>query len=174
MEFTFETSYNQKALTTMAKALRKTVRKKRSRRSHILGWIVMIMGALLAVNSLRSGVVFNAKNIVTWLAILAIFIVFIWEDALNGYIAKKRMLKGTEKATSIFTEEGFASITEIGKTEWNYDKVMQIAETKDYFVFIYSANHAQVYDKSSISGGSVEEFETFIEEKTGKKIMKIY
>ena len=174
MEFTFETSYNQKALTTMAKALRKTVRKKRSRRSHILGWIVMIMGALLAVNSLRSGVVFNAKNIVTWLAILAIFIVFIWEDALNGYIAKKRMLKGTEKATSIFTEEGFASITEIGKTEWNYDKVMQIAETKEYFVFIYSANHAQVYDKSSISGGSVEEFETFIEEKTGKKIMKIY
>ena len=174
MEFTFETSYNQKTLTTMAKALRKTVRKKRSRGSHILGWVVMIMGALLAVNSLRSGVVFNAKNIVTWLAILAIFIVFIWEDALNGYIAKKRMLKGTEKATSIFTEEGFASITEIGKTEWNYDKVMQIAETKDYFVFIYSANHAQVYDKSSISGGSVEEFETFIEEKTGKKIMKIY
>ena len=52
MEFTFETSYNQKALTTMARALRKTVRKKRSRRSHILGWIVMIMGAFLAVNSL--------------------------------------------------------------------------------------------------------------------------
>ena len=174
MEFTFETSYNQKALTTMARALRKTVRKKRSRRSHILGWIVMIMGAFLAVNPLRSGVVFNAKNIVTWLAILAIFIVFIWEDALNGYIASKRMLKGTEKTTSIFTEEGFASITEIGKTEWNYDKVMQIAETKDYFVFIYSANHAQVYDKSSISGGTAEEFCRFIEEKTGKKIMKIY
>ena len=84
MEFTFETSYKQKALTTMARALRKTVRKKRSRRSHILGWIVMIMGAFLAVNSLRSGVVFDAKNIVTWLAILAIFIVFIWEDALNN------------------------------------------------------------------------------------------
>ena len=174
MEFTFETLYNQKALTVMAKALRKTVRKKRSRRSHILGWIVMIMGALLAVNSLRSGVVFNAKNIVTWLAILAIFIVFIWEDALNGYIASKRMLKGTEKATSIFTEEGFASITEIGKTEWNYDKVMQIAETKEYFVFIYSANHAQVYDKSSIQGGTAEEFCRFIEEKTSKKIVKIY
>ena len=172
MEFTFETSYNQKALTTMAKALRKTIRKKRSRRSHILGWVVMIMGALLAVNSLRSGVVFNAKNIVTWLAILAILIVFIWEDALNGYIASKRMLKGTEKATSIFTEEGFASITEIGKSEWNYDKVMLVGDTKDYFVFIYSANHAQVYDKSSISGGTAEEFCRFIEEKTGKNVVK--
>ena len=172
MEFTFETSYNQKALTTMAKALRKTVRKKRSRRSHILGWVVMIMGALLAVNSLRSGVVFSAKNIVTWLAILAIFIVFIWEDALNGYIASKRMLKGTEKATSIFNEEGFVSITEIGKTEWNYDKVMLVGDTKDYFVFIYSANHAQVYDKSSILGGTSEEFCRFIEETTGKNVIK--
>lgn len=172
MEFTFETSYNQKALKTMAKALRKTIRKKRSRRSHMLGWIVMIMGALLAVNSLRSGVVFSAKNIVTWLAILAIFIVFIWEDALNGYIASKRMLKGTEKATSIFNEEGFVSITEIGKTEWNYDKVMLVGDTKDYFVFIYSANHAQVYDKSSISGGTAEEFCKFIEEKTGKNVIK--
>ena len=173
MEFTFETCYNQKALTIMAKALRKTVRKKRSRRSHILGWIVMIMGAFLAVNSLRSGVVFNAKNIVTWLAILAIFIVFIWEDALNGYIAKKRMLKGTEKATSIFNEEGFASITEIGKSEWNYDKVMLVGDTKDYFVFVYSANHAQVYDKSSILGGTTAEFCKFIEEKTGKMVVKI-
>ena len=172
MEFTFETSYNQKALTTMARALRKTIRKKRSRRSHVLGWIVMIMGTLLAVNSLKSGVVFNAKNIVTWLAILAILIVFIWEDALNGYIASRRMLKGTEKATSIFTEEGFASITEIGKTEWNYDKVMLVGDTKDYFVFIYSANHAQVYDKRSISGGTAEEFCRFIEEKTGKKVVK--
>ena len=173
MEFTFETSYNQKALTTMAKALRKTIRKKRSRRSHMLGWIVMIMGALLAVNSLRSGVVFNAKNIVTWLAILAIFIVFIWEDALNGYIASKRMLKGTEKATSIFTEEGFASTTEIGKSEWNYDKVLLVVDMKKYFVFIYSANHAQVYDKSSILGGTVEGFGVFIEGKTGKKVVKI-
>lgn len=36
-EFTFETTYNQKAMTTMARALRKTVRKKHSRRSHIFG-----------------------------------------------------------------------------------------------------------------------------------------
>ena len=173
MEFTFETSYHQKALTTMARALRKTIRRKRSRRSHILGWMVMIMGALLAINSLRSGVVLSAKNIVTWIAILAIFLVFIWEDALNGYIAKKRMLKGTEKATSVFTEEGFTSTTEVGKTEWKYDKIMMIADTKGYFVFIYSANHAQVHDKSSIQGGTAEEFCKFIEEKTGKKVVKI-
>ena len=83
----------------------------------ILGWMVMIVGALLAINSLRS--------------------------------------------------------TEVGKTEWKYDKIMMIADTKGYLVFIYSANHAQVHDKSSIQGGTAEEFCKFIEEKTGKKVVKI-
>ena len=47
MEFTFETIYDQKAVTTMAKVLRKIIRKKRSRRSHVLGWIVVVLAVLL-------------------------------------------------------------------------------------------------------------------------------
>lgn len=46
MEFTFETIYDQKAMKAMANALRKTVRKKRSRRSHIWGLIVCFWGLL--------------------------------------------------------------------------------------------------------------------------------
>ena len=34
MNFTFVTEYNRTAVATMAKALRKTVRKKKSRRSN--------------------------------------------------------------------------------------------------------------------------------------------
>ena len=51
MEFIFETTYDKEALTVMARALRKTVRKKKSRRSHIFGWIVAALGAFLAVKS---------------------------------------------------------------------------------------------------------------------------
>ena len=36
MEFIFETNYDQKGISAMAEALRKTVRKKRSKRTHIL------------------------------------------------------------------------------------------------------------------------------------------
>lgn len=39
MEFTFDTVYDQRAVTAMAHGLRKTIRKKHSRRSHIFaGW----------------------------------------------------------------------------------------------------------------------------------------
>ena len=48
MEFTFDTAYDQKTVTAMVRALRKTQRKKRSRRSHILGWAVIVLGTLLS------------------------------------------------------------------------------------------------------------------------------
>ena len=167
MEFTFETHYNTKSLAVMARALRKTVRKKHSRRSHIIGWLVIALSLLLL---LSQGFVLNFRSIVTLLAILAIFFALLFEDRLNGFLAKKRMLSGTEKAVSVFTESGFTSEGEIGKTEWNYGKITVIAETADFFVFIFSANHAQLYDKRHLTGGTADAFRSFIEAATGKQV----
>ena len=47
MVFSFNTIIDQKAMTAMGKALRKTTRKKRSRRGDILGCIAVIFGVLL-------------------------------------------------------------------------------------------------------------------------------
>ena len=169
MEFTFETEYNAKTMTVMARALRKTVRKKHSRRSHIFGWIVTVLGLLLAVKNFA----FDFRTVVTLIAVAAILIALIFEDRINGSAAKKRLLPGTEKAVSVFTEEGFTSETDVGKTEWNYDKILVIAETADFFVFIFSASHAQLYDKRSLQGGTVDEFRRFIEAATGKQAQPI-
>ena len=173
MKFTFETDYNQKAMTTMARALRKTIRRKRSRRAHIFGWIVVVLGLLLSLPLGEREFVIGFKPVITWLAVLVILVVLILEDHINGYIARKRILPGTEKATAVFHEDGFHSTTEIGETDWHYDKVGFIAETAEYFVFMFSISHAQVYDKQRLSGGTVEEFRTFIEDKTGKRILPV-
>lgn len=173
MKYTFETLYNQEALTIMAKCLRKTVRRKKSKRSHIFGWIVVILAVILSVVSDTESFVVDFKKVITWATALAIVVSFIFEDWLNGYFAKKRMLKGTEKSTSTFdteTPNAFVSETAIGKSEFSYDKVAQIAETERYFVFIFSENHAQVYDKVSISGGTVDEFREFISKVTNKTV----
>ena len=45
MEFTCHTTYDHKALTSMARAIRKTVRAKRSRQIRVYAWI--IIGLLL-------------------------------------------------------------------------------------------------------------------------------
>jgi cation transport ATPase len=174
MEYTFETLYNQEALTIMAKCLRKTVRRKKSKRSHFFGWIVVILAVILSVASDAESFAIDFKKVITWTVALAIVVSFIFEDWLNGYFAKKRMLKGTEKSTSTFDTEiatAFISETAIGKSEFSYDKVAQIAETERYFVFIFSENHAQVYDKVGISGGTVDEFREFISKVTNKTVV---
>ena len=136
MEFRFETRYDQRGLTAMARALRKTIRKKGSRRSHISGWCIVALAVVLVA-------------------------------------AKKKMLPGTSSAKSVFTEEGYTSTTEAASTGFHYETVQQVCETADYFVFLFSRQHGQIYDKATLSGGTAEEFRAFITEKTGKPIAYI-
>ena len=169
MKFTFETQYNTKTLTIMAKALRKTIQKKRSRRSHIFGWIITVLGLFRVIKNFA----FDFRTIIISIAILMVWGALLFEDRLNGYFAKKRLLPGTEKAVSVFSENGFISTTDIGKTEWNYDKIMLIAETTDFFVFVFSVSHAQLYDKRHLQGGTADDFRRFIEQATGKRVQAI-
>lgn len=170
MEFTFETEYNVRHLTEMARVVRKTVRKKHSRRSHIFGWCCAALGALCV---LLAGWPPDFRSVVTLAAVVVLVAVLLFEDKLNGYVASKRLLPGTEKAVTVFTEQGFYSTTEAGKTEWNYDKIQVIAETKDFFVFLYSQNHAQLYDKHHLQGGTPDDFRRFITEVTGKPVCAV-
>ena len=176
MKFIFETEYNQKALSVMAKCIRKTARAKHSKRSHIFGWIVIALALLLSFSSGDEGFVITFKTVITWVVAAAMLIVLLFEDKINGYFARKRMLKGTEKAVATFDAENqdmFVSQTEVGKTEFNYDKIAMIAETERYFVFVFSTSHAQVYDKNGLSGGTVNEFREFITQRTGKMVMPV-
>lgn len=176
MQYRFETLYNQESLAVMAKCLRKTIRKKKSKRSHIFGWLVVALAVLLSFVSGDEGFAIDLRTILTWTAGAVIVIALVFEDQINGYFARKRMLKGTEKAVSIFDTEdlsGFVSETEIGRSEFSYEKIVQIAETGNYFVFVFSENHAQVYDKFNLTGGTVEEFRGFIGTVTKKEILAV-
>ena len=169
MEFTFETEYNTKTMTEMARVLRKTVRKKHSRRSHIFGWLVIILGLELMLFSENWGV----STVVTGLAVAAILVVLLFEDRLNGVVAKKRLLPGTERAVTVFSEDGYASETEAGRTQWKYENILFLAETANFFVFLFSPSHAQLYDKTHLQGGTPEDFRRFIEEKAQKQVVQV-
>ena len=170
MTFTVETDYTSGNMAVMARALRKTLRKRRSRRFHVFGWVVTALAAALLA---AAGPAFDLRTVVTLAAMAAIVLALLFEDRINGYVAKRRMLPGMERAEAVFTEEGFTSATEIGRTEWRYDKILLVAETEDFFVFIFSTNHAQLYDKRNLRGGTAEEFRRFLEERTGKAVQPV-
>lgn len=153
MGIQFETDYNMETLTAMAKSLRKTVRRKRSRRVHIFAAVVLILGLLTILATTAGGEPLGASGVVTLLALLVVILVSLFEDRLNAWFARKRLLPGTEHAAAA--------------------QIVAVAETARYFVFALSSHHTQAYDKRTIRGGSVEDFRAFIAEKTGKLVEKI-
>ena len=102
-----------------------------------------------------------------------ILVTLLFEDKLNAWFARRRMMAGTDRAVSVFTEENYCSETAAGKTQWRYDNIRYIAEDKNYFVFVFDQRYAQVYDKRTLNGGSVEAFRTFISQKTEKEIQRM-
>ena len=72
MEFRFETDYDQETLTAMARGLRKTVRRKRSRRTHIFAGIVLVIGLASTVLSIASKEPLRARNLLVPLAMLCV------------------------------------------------------------------------------------------------------
>lgn len=173
MEFQFETKYEQKGLTALARALRKTIRKKRSRRSHIFGWCVVALAVLLIVVRRLLDEPWTVRDTLNGCVGVILIGVLFTEDPVNAFFAKKKLLPGTSFARCVFTEESYTSTTEVAATEFRYEAVQQVCETADYFVLLFSHQHGQIYDKAALSGGTVEEFRTFITEKTGKPIAYI-
>ena len=157
MGIQFETDYNMETLTAMAKGLRKTVRKKRSRRVHIFAAVVLILGLLTILATTAGGEPFGASGVVTMLAMLVVILVSLFEDKLNAW----------------FEEDGYVSATGVTESRFSYAQIVAVAETARYFVFALSSHHTQAYDKRTIRGGSVEDFRAFIAEKTGKLVENI-
>ena len=116
--FTFETAYDQQAVTAMARALRKTMRKKRSRRSHVFGVIVILFAVLLTLPLGDNAFVLDFKTIFTWLIAAILLFVLLFEDRINGVIARKRMLPGLEKAVVTFHPDGYCCLRDITRTRF--------------------------------------------------------
>ena len=173
MGIQFETDYNMETLTAMAKSLRKTVRRKRSRRVHIFAAVVLVLGILTILATVAGGEPLGASGVVTLLAMLVLILTTLFEDRLNARFAKKRLLPGTEHAVATFEEDGYISATSAMESRFSYAQIVAVAETERYFVFALSSHHTQAYDKLHIRGGSIEDFRAFIAEKTGKFIEEI-
>ena len=173
MEFRFETDYNPETLSAMAKGLRMTVRRKRSRRTRFFAGIVLAIGLVSTAASIISPEPLRARDLLVLLAMLCVIYASLQEDRLNGRMAKRNVLPGTEHAVSVFEDTGYTMKTSVTESRFSYSQILAIAELPRYFVFALSGNQAQAFDKKGISGGTLEDFHAFITEKTGKPVTNI-
>ena len=170
MTFQFETDYDRKAFTATAKCLRKTVRKKRSRRVHIFAGLVLVCGLYLGISRILSDGALHWRSFATLLSSLLLILISLFEDRLNGWVGRRSLLPGMEHADTTFMEDSYVLKTSVTESKFSFSQILAVAETKRYFVFALSKNQAQTFDKERMSGGSLDDFRAFLTEKTGKSI----
>lgn len=175
MEFHFTTVYDRACMTAMAKALRKTVRRKHSRRTSVFGWVLVLFVIALWLPIVTGRKSADFGDIVSLIAIIFVSVVLWKEDSLNAFFAQKRMLPTSRRAEASFTDSGYRNVTDAAVTEWSYENIplAAICDVGDYVVFALNKTFAQAYDKRTLTGGSIEDFYRFIEQKTGRHVVKI-
>ncbi|MDU6344976.1 MAG: YcxB family protein [Flavonifractor plautii] len=140
MEIICSTTYDRRALSALARALRKTVRRTRSRLLRVWCWV------LLGVSLLSAWVSWGEWGTV----------------ALNGAV-----VPGMEVCTVRFLEEHYETKIAGAATQWQYSKLLRLAENDRYLVLILGKNHGQLCDKEELTGAAPEELRAFLEQKTG-------
>ena len=54
-----------------------------------------------------------------------------------------------------------------------YELIDALAESQDYIILLMKKRYVQPLDKRTLTGGTVEEFKRFLEEKTGKTFRRV-
>ena len=169
MESTRHTTYDKKALTAMARAVRKTVRAKRSRMVRI--WARVIIGLLAVSLWISWG---NIWQTAANCAVMAVLLLINWkEDAFNGYFARRKALPGTSAADTAFYSDRYLVKTAAAESKRQYDRILALAETGECLVLVMGRNHALAMEKAALEGGSLPEFRRFLEEGSGQSIQNI-
>ena len=169
MEFTFELNYDLKAMTAMARAIRTGLQEEQDKKSRIIGWIFVALTVLILLFSGSFGWMQIAASVI--IAGFAAYL--IWQDQVNGYLAMKKLPEKMRTGKWLFREDGYFSDTEAGESDYSYENIFIIAESKGYMILVFHEGSAHIVDLSTIQGGTAADFRKLLRRKTSLTIQEV-
>ena len=162
MEFSLEMRYGHKAMTTMAKGIRKALQAEYYRKSVIIGSLFIGIGAGILINSTRFGYqqIIAAIVLVLW----ALYMAF--QDHIHGIWASLKMPKGMKKGTWTFRDDGFFSTTEMGISGFDYDSIYAMVECDGYLILCFANSQGQIFDLNQLKEEDAKGLKKLLRKKT--------
>ena len=166
MELTFKLNYDQKAMTAMARAIRKGLQEEQDRKSKIVGWVFIALTVLILLFSNSFG----------WMQIAACVIIagfacyLIWQDQVNGYLAMKKLAANMRTGTWLFRDDGYFSNTEAGESDYSYESIFMMIESQGYMILVFHEGKAHIIDMSTVQGGTADDFRRLLRRNTSLTI----
>ena len=173
MTFEIHSDITNRSMTIASRAMRKVLRRKRSILWAIFDWSVFFINALLLIPFDGEPFTLDASTVISLLAEVMLLSVLLFQDRFNGMIACKNTLAGTKDYHIAFGEESYTVVTAATTSTFRYELIDALAESRDYIILLMKKRYAQSLDKRTLTGGTVEEFNRFLEEKTGKTFRRV-
>ena len=173
MTFEIHSNITNRSMTVAARAMRKVLRRKRSIIWAIFGWSDFLFNALLLIPFDGEPFALDVTTVTALLVEVMLLSALLFQDRFNGMIACKNTLAGTKDYHIAFGEESYTVVTEVITSTFRYEMIDAMAESQDYMILLMKKRFAQPLDKRTLTGGTVEEFKRFLEEKTGKTFRRV-
>ena len=173
MTFEIRSDITNRSMAIASRAMRRVLRRKRSIIWAIFGWSVFFINALLLIPFDGESFTLDASTMISLLVEVMLLSVLLFQDRFNGMIACKNTLAGTKDYHIAFGEESYTVVTEVITSTFRYEMIDAMAESQDYIILLMKKRYAQPLDKRTLTGGTVEEFKRFLEEKTGKTFRRV-
>ena len=172
MTFEIHSDITNRSMAIASRAMRKVLRRKRSILWAVFGWSVFIFNALLIPFN-GEPFTLDASTVISLLVEVMLLSVLLFQDRFNGMIARKNALAGTKEYHVAFGEDSYTVVTAATTSTFRYELIDALAESQDYIILLMKKRYAQPLDKRTLTGGTVEEFKRFLEEKTGKTFRRV-
>lgn len=141
-----------------------------SRKSSIF---LIVCAAILLVESILLWWFGDAD---AWLSMLSglAFLLGVFQGRLLARIAWLGRNKAVDISEYRFCDEGFTEIDEIQESRIKYTALIKLVETNGYFLLYVQKRAAHILPKARFTAGNPEDFAAFLEEKTGKKVIRAH
>ena len=173
MTFEIRSDITNRSMAIASRAMRRVLRRKRSIIWDIFGWTVFFINALLLIPFDGESFALDASTMISLLVEVMLLSVLLFQDRFNGMIACKNTLAGTKEYHVAFGEDSYTVVTAVTTSTFHYELIDALAESQDYIILLMKKRYAQPLDKRTLTGGTVEEFKRFLEEKTGKTFRRV-
>ena len=173
MTFEIHSDITNRSMTVAARAMRKVLRRKRSILWAVFGWSVFLFNALLLIPFDGEPFTLDASTVISLLVEVMLLSVLLFQDRFNGMIACKNTLAGTKEYHVAFGEDSYTVVAAVTTSTFRYELIDALAESQDYIILLMKKRYVQPLDKRTLTGGTVEEFKRFLEEKTGKDFRRV-
>ena len=161
--FVNETTYDRKALAAMNDLAEKSVRKKKSRITRLLCYVLGLFG--LVAGAFLHNAAPTISSLLLLYGVILLLVGMSWKS-FQLRSSQRQLQRAMQVCTYEFDDDEFICTTQAGEQRYPYDSIFAVVSNKDWYVLFFDMGHGVIIDRKGFTEGDDPSFKAFIGQHT--------